>query len=643
MNVSIMPSGRLFGCIAEKDVMVPMRDGVRLATDIYRPAVEGAVADEPFPVILERTPYNKSAVSRSERTEAEPQPASRAAIAEYFVRHGYIVIYQDCRGRYGSEGEFTKYLDDGRDGFDTLAWIVGQSWCNGRIGTMGLSYATHTQTALASLNPPGLAAMFLDSGGHSNAYQSGIRQGGAFELKQATWAYNEALKSPAVTANPATHAALCAANIREWFTRMPWREGHSPLQWAPEYEAYLLEQWTNGSFGPYWQQVGLYAEGHYKHFPDIPIVCMASWYDVHPKTAVDIYNAMSPRNGSPVRLIMGPWTHGNRSESSFGDVEFGPDAPIDGKGGRDFREIRLRFFDRWLRGIDNGVDDEAPVSLFVMGGGSGNKTKGGIDHGGRWRGERDWPVPGTEFTPYYLSDNGSLSPEPPSAYGSLSFDFDPRNPVPTIGGCIAAGAPVMEGGPFNQHEDARFFGCKPPYLPLSSRPDILVFQTPPLFQDVEVTGPIRATLFVSSDGPDTDFTVKLIDVYPSSEDYPQGFALNLTDGIIRCRYRTSWEHPQPMEPGAVYEVVIECYPTSNLFKAGHRIRLDVSSSNFPRFDVNPNTGEPEARSRRARVACNTVHVGPTRKSHVLLPIVPHVRPHSTKQEERNEFPAAELH
>lgn len=604
------------GITLDSDVMVTMRDGVRLATDIYRP---GAGA---YPVILERTPYDKTAPSRSETTAADPETASRAEIAAYFVRRGYVVAYQDCRGRYRSEGRFTKYLDDGRDGYDTLAWLVEQPWCDGKVGTMGLSYATHTQTSLASLGPPGLACMFLDSGGHSNAYQSGIRQGGAFELKQATWAYNEALRSPSVTADPVKLAALQAVDLRDWFTRMPWRPGHSPLQWAPEFEEYLFEQWGNGAFGEYWRQVGLYAEGYYDRFPTIPIACLSSWYDVHPKTPIDTYKAMRTRGGAPTTLIMGPWTHGNRSETAFGDVEFGPAAVIDGQHAADFRELRLRWFDRWLKDLDNGVEDEAPVRLFIMGGGSGRRTpEGRIEHGGTWRSEADWPIPGTQFTPYYLHPDGALRPAPPEAGGSLTYQYDPRHPVPTMGGCIAAGKPVMEGGPFDQHEGERFFGCTPPYLPLSSRPDILVFQTAPLPEDLEVTGPIEVRLWISSDCPDTDFTMKLIDVYPPSLDFPQGFALNLADGIVRARYRASWERPSLMEPGEVCEVRIEPYPTSNLFKAGHRIRLDIASSNFPRFDANPNTGEPEGASRSTRIATNTVHMGPRHPSQVTLPII----------------------
>jgi uncharacterized protein len=607
----------------EHDIMVTVRDGVRLATDVYRPARAGKPVEGAFPVILERTPYGKAEPSRSELRVGESEPMSRLTVAEYFVRHGYVVVYQDCRGRYGSEGGFTKYLDDAADGYDTVAWIGQQPWCNGRIGTMGLSYAAHTQAALACLNPPGLACMFLDSGGFSNAYQGGIRQGGAFELKQATWAYRQALNS-ADAENPTTLTALEAEDMRDWFTRMPWRRGHSPVRWVPEYEDYLFEQWTAGTFGDYWKKAGIYAAGFYDDFADVPMVHMSSWYDPYPRTATENYIGLSRRKKGPVRLLLGPWIHGDRIKSYAGDVDFGPQSVVDGNLAEDFLALRLQWFDRWLRGVDNGVEAEPAVRLFVMGGGTGRRNaKGRMDHGGRWRDAADWPLPETAFTNYYLQADGGLGTEAPAEpEKALSFDYDPKNPVPSVGGSITSGAPVMEGGAFDQHESERFFGCRPPYLPLATRPDILVFQTEPLSEDVEVIGPIQVRLWISSNCPDTDFTAKLVDVYPPNADYPRGFAMNITSGILRCRYRDSWEAPAMMAPGEVYDITVEAFPTANLFKAGHRIRLDISSSNFPHFDANPNTGEPEGLSRRTRVATNSVRVDRARPSHVILPIVP---------------------
>lgn len=607
----------------EHNLMVTARDGVHLATDIYRPAKDGVAVDGAFPVILERTPYDKADASRSEKRCGDTDSMPRAEVAAYFVRHGYVVAYQDCRGRYASEGEFVKYLDDAKDGYDTLAWLVEQPWCNGKVGTKGLSYAAHTQGALASLNPPGLACMFLDSGGFSNAYQGGIRQGGAFELKQATWAYKQALESQDAQ-DPVIRAALEAEDMRDWFTRMPWRRGHSPLRWVPEYEDYLFEQWTAGTFDESWKQAGIYAEGFYDDFPDIPMVHMSSWFDPYPRTATDNYIGLKSRGKGPQRLILGPWTHGDRVLSFAGNIDFGSESTLDGSLAEDFLALRLRWFDRWLRDVDNGADADPAVQIFVMGGGSGQRREDGrLDHGGTWRAESGWPIPDAAITEYYLDADGSLGTGAPNSdAASLSYDHDPKHPVPSIGGSITSGAPVMEGGGYDQREGPDFFGCTPPYLPLAARPDILVFETPPLADDTEVTGPVKAKLWISSTCPDTDFTMKLIDVYPPSADYPQGYALNVTDGILRCRYRDSWESPALMKLGEVYAIEIEPFPTSNLFKAGHRIRLDIASSNFPHFDVNSNTGEPEGLARRSRIATNSVHMDRTRPSHVVLPIIP---------------------
>lgn len=603
-----------------RDEMIAMRDGVRLATDIYRPAG----TEDALPVILERTPYDKAAPSRSEKRVGDTEPMARLDLAAYFVRQGYVVIFQDCRGRHGSEGQFTKYLDDATDGFDTLKWLVEQPWCNGKIGTMGLSYAAHTQAALACLNPPGLACMFLDSGGFSNAYQGGIRQGGAFELKQATWAYRQALQSSLAKTDPVVRAALDAIDIRDWFTRMPWRPGHSPIRCVPEYEDYLFEQWTAGAFDEYWKQPGIYAAGFYEQFADVPMMHMSSWYDPYPKTATENYIGLSGCKKSPVRLILGPWTHGDRILHYTGDVDFGADAVLDGNLADDFLALRLRWFDHWLKNIDNGVAHEPKVRIFVMGGGSGQRNSDGrLDHGGKWRDSNDWPFPHTDFTKYYLQPHGMLDPKSPEIDNSvLSYNHDPNRPVPTIGGAITSGAPVMEGGAFDQREDPRFFGCEPPFLPLASRSDVLVFETPPLEADTDVVGPIEVRLWISSDCPDTDFTAKLIDVYPSNSDYPDGFAMILTNGILRCRYRDSWEHPKMMTPGEIYEITIKLYPTGNRFGAGHRIRLDIASSDFPHFDVNTNTGEPEGMARRTRIATNSVYLDHQHPSHILLPVIP---------------------
>jgi len=618
------PVAEVYEPILVSDLKVLLRDGVTLALDVYRPGTDGRLVDGRFPVILERTPYGKHIASRSEIDLGMTQPASRREVAAEFVAKGYIVAYQDCRGRYGSEGEFVKYLSEGEDGADTVAWLMDQPWCDGRVATMGLSYAAHTQAALACLDPPGLAAMVLDSGGFSNAFTCGVRQGGAFELKQATWAFNQARDSSYARENPLALAALDQENLRDWFKSMPWKPGASPVRWVPEYEDYLFEQWRHGTFDDFWRQLGIYAEGWYDQFADVPQIHMSSWYDVYVRTATENYRALSRLKRGPVRLVMGPWLHGNRNTSYCGDVDFGPAATIDGNLATTWAAFRRRWFDHWLLGEANGVADEPAVRLFMMGGGSGRRNPAGrLDHGGRWIAAADWPLPETRFTPFHLHPDGGLrTATPPTDASPFVYDFDPNRPVPTIGGALTSGLPVFEGGAFDQREDDRFFGITHPGLPLAARPDVLVFETEPLGEDVAVIGPITVRLWIASTAPDTDFTAKLIDVHPPTVDDPRGFAMNLTDGILRCRYRNSWELPEMMVAGTAYEISIEPFATANLFKAGHRIRLDISSSNFPRFDVNPNSGEPEGHALLKRVATNTVYADSARPSHILLPIVP---------------------
>lgn len=600
--------------------MVSMRDGVRLATDIYLPN-DG---QQSWPVIIERTPYNKSAFSRSE-INRDGHKISREEMAKTFCQQGFVVIFQDCRGRYRSEGEFIKYTREGEDGFDTYAWILAQPWCNGSIGSMGLSYAAHTQMAVACLNPPGLKTMVLDSGGFHNAFRCGARQGGAFELKQATWAFKQAALSPLAKENPQIKTALSEENIRDWFAKMPWQPGHSPLRHHPEYENYLFEQWQEGFFTDYWKQLGIYAEGYYATLPDIPVLFMSSWYDAYVPTTLSNFNAFRAEGRqAPQRLIMGPWLHGDRNITYSGNAEFGDEAAFDQHIDKDWLSCRLEWFNTHLKSNTPADTPKGTVSLFIMGGGSGKRNEDGrIEHGGHWVHGDSWPLAGTSTQQWFLQHDMSLSRKS-AKEATLCFQSDPRHPVPTIGGSVTSGLPVFAGGAFDQRESPDFFGTDGTNMPLAARADILVFQTEPLQEDLVVAGKVKIKLWVDSDAPDTDFTAKLVDVYPPSDDYPQGYAMNITDGIFRARYRESWTEAKWLEKGKVVEITIEPFETCNTFKAGHRLRLDIAGSNFPHFDCNPNSGEPEGQARKKQIATNNVHVGGIHASVLEIDVLPNV-------------------
>lgn len=624
MDASIESAVGTGEILIDRDLMVRMRDGVALATDVYRPVKEQGESAAGLPVILERTPYDKSGISRSERSLMNPQAASRIDVAEFFARHGFVAVVQDCRGRYRSEGRFRKYLHEADDGYDTLLWLLDQPWCNGKVGTMGLSYGAHVQCALACLDPPGLACMFMDSGGFSSAYHGGIRRGGAFELKQATWAYRHALRSPDTLADPTRQASLEDNDIRVWFRKMPWQPGQSPLSAAPEFEDYLFEQWRAGTFSEYWTQPGLYAEGYYDRFPDVPTAIMGSWYDPYVLTCLTNFRELSKRNRSHLRLIMGPWTHGDRSATFAGDVDFGSQSTLDGNVATDYLQLRLQWFRRWLLGAGDGAKDPV-VSYFQMGGGDGTRNAAGrLRHGGRWQHADHWPPVEGKFFSLYLQPDGSLHEDLPQVSGHLEYCFDPNDPVPTIGGALTSGDPVMHGGAFDQREteDVFKYHGEPSGRPLADRHDVLVFQTQILKKPLIVTGAIVIELFVASDCPDTDFTAKLIDVHPPSAEDPDGFAMNITDGIFRMRYREGWDREVTMHADKVYAIRIEPFATSNLFQTGHRLRVDISSSNYPHFDINPNTGAAEGHPSEFRVATNRVYTGGQYASCVLLPLVP---------------------
>lgn len=600
---------------------ITTRDGIFLATDIYLPSNQTG----PWPVVIERTPYNKNEASRSEVLLGGDK-LTRRDMAEAFTKQGIVVIFQDCRGRYASTGTFTKYINEAQDGEDTFKWVMQQTWCNGDIGTMGLSYAAHTQMAAACLAPPGLKCMIMDSGGFSSAYECGIRQGGAFELKQATWAYKQAINSPQAKASPLLKKAIQDEDIFEWFKKMPWSKNNSPLKHIPEYEDYVLEQWGKGEFDSFWQQAGIYALDQYENIPDIPILFMSSWYDVYVKSTLGNYESLRSIKKSPMTLIMGPWLHGYRNDTFCGDVDFGDKASFDNNLAESWLNYRVNWFKKYLvneahKNKPTSDDNKTPsdeVLIFQMGGGSGKKNNNQrLSHGGQWLESTQWPFKNTKTAHYYLHKKGKISTEKPmDSNTSLSYLSDPDNPVPTIGGALTSGAPIFFGGAFNQVESKRFFATDGSDRPLSERDDVLVFETEPLTQDMSVCGKVKVHLFIESDAPDTDFTVKLIDVYPKSDDYPDGFDMNITDGIFRSRYRESWSESKLLNASEITEIIITPFETCNLFKKGHKMRLDISSSNFPKYDVNPNSGEAEGQANAKRIAKNTIHLSKEHSSYL---------------------------
>jgi len=352
------------------------------------------------------------------------------------------------------------------------------------------------------------------------------------------------------------------------------------------------------------------------------VYLVGGWYDSWAGNTTANFTALSKTLKSPVYLIMGPWIHGAQAKSSHGQVDFGDEAAIE-----DELAWRKEWYDHWLKGLDNSVGKTAPfatkVRLFVMGTGDGHKTKDGLlHHGGEWRDENEWPLARTRLTNYYFAPEGRVTTEKPTLKASsTSYTFDPTNPVPTIGGSISSGNDILLQGAWDQKGGPHVWNWTKP-LSLSVRNDVVVFQTEPLTEDMEVTGEIEVKLWISSSAVDTDFTAKLVDVYPASTDWPGGFDLNVTDGILRARFRDSLKEEKLMTPGEIYPVTIRLYPTSNVFKKGHRIRVDISSSNFPRFDVNPNTGEPLSQNRRVQSAVNTLHHDADHPSSIALPLIP---------------------
>ncbi|MFT5030290.1 MAG: putative CocE/NonD family hydrolase [Candidatus Binatia bacterium] len=544
--------------IFEKNVMLPMRDGTQLAANIFRPKGEGK-----FPAILIRTPYGKGDKNHGQ--------------ARAYASQGYVMVVQDCRGRGDSKGEWDPFRYDVEDGFDTQEWVGAQPWCNGSIGTTGGSYVGWTQWASAPNASKHLKAM-SPIVPFCNAYDLAY-DGGAFQWSLLmSWG------------SSVGGARLGGEKLQQAFRHLPLNDFDANLS----QEVFYLEDWIEHPvFDDYWKQRGIGREA----FDDItvPILNIGGWYDIFAKATLDMINGVrsESRDRAARRnqfVVMGPWAHGV-GRNKVGDLDFGKEAALN------IAQLQKKWFDYWLKEKETGVQDWPAFQIFIMG-------------ENKWRGEAEWPLARTQFTPYYLHSAGAANSlngdgalkatRPSGAEKSDTYQYDPNDPVPTAGGNNLGGAPA---GPFDQTK-------------VEQREDVLVYTSEPLKEAVEVTGPVKAIIFAATSAKDTDFTAKLVDVHPD------GKAYNLCDGIIRARWRKSRTERDWIEPGKTHRYEIDLWVTSNLFKPGHRIRVEISSSNFPRFSRNPNTGLPFGTSDKLLPATQTIFHDAERASHILLPVIP---------------------
>jgi len=575
--------------VVEKDVPMVTRDGVTLYADVFRPDAPGR-----FPTLLSRTPYGKDGAGRN------PNGSNM-----FFAQFGYVTIMQDCRGRFASEGDYDTIFQEVPDGYDAVEWAARLPWSNGRVGTTGQSYLGLTQYAIMCNDPmpPSLQAMAPVSAS-SNYHSSWIYHTGGASLwgwmvPYAILKGRNTLERQGLTellgkmdeyVEPGTNFGQPLKD--EWYRHLPIKDWGEMLK---EAAPYFADHVQHSDDDEYWHRadVNRHADG-----VSVPALHVSSWYDIFGEGAPSAYRSIRDQSRFPVardnqRLIMGPWGHlfpyVVPSSVGTGDIDFGPNALID------LHQILLRWFDYWLKDIDTGIMDEPPVSIFTMG-------------ENRWQALDDWPATKAHAVRWYLhsdggantaSGNGTLSTVPPGDEPTDGFRYDPADPVPSLGG---ANLTVPLGV-----ADQR---------PVNGRSDVLVFSSEVLDRPVEVTGPITVELWAASDAVDTDFTAKLIDVHPD------GYAQNLLDGIIRARYRDSAGRPTPIEPGKPYRYTIDLWATSNVFLPGHRIRLDISSSCFPRFDRNLNTGQAFGEGTEWKVANQTIFHSAELASFVSLPVVP---------------------
>jgi len=554
----------------QRNEAAKMRDGITLRADIYRPKAEGK-----FPVLLVRTPYDK----RNE-TNFGLKGAAR----------GFVVIAQDVRGRFESEGEWYTFVHESQDGYDTVEWAAALPYSNGKVGMFGGSYVGATQFLAALAKPPHLAGICPNVTA-SNYHDGWTYQGGAFEQWfNESWASGLAENTMRRRAEQ-KYDALGGSKVLPLIS-YPVLEAPSGEGIAPYFKDWL----AHPNFDEYWKRISI--EDHYAQI-QVPVYGMGAWYDIFLGGTLKNYVRLKTEAGAEAarkgqRLLVYVGGHaGGWDSRKVGAVDFGEKLPIDGD------ELTLRWYDWLLKGEAKGVEKEKPVKIFVMG-----KNE--------WREEDDWPLARARITKYYLHSagsangiggNGTLSPVAPAEEKADQYVYDPDDAAPTIGGPLCCGALPTGIGP----EDQR---------PAEARSDVLVYTTPSFAKDTEVTGPVSLDLYVSSSAVDTDFTGMLVDVWPS------GLAQNLTSGILRLRYRNSQEKPELANPSETYRVTVDLWATSNMFLAGHKLRLEVSSSNFPRFDRNLNTGEEQARATRMVKATNVIYHDKAHPSALILPIVP---------------------
>jgi uncharacterized protein len=583
--------------IKATNVAATMRDGTVLYADVYRPTT-----GEPVPVILMRTQYNKDG--------AQVQP-SRFQSPSWFASHCYIVVIQDIRGQYASKGTFYEYAHDRDDGYDSVEWAAHLPGSNGAVGMYGSSYVGATQWLAATATPPSLKAI-VPSNTASDYYDGWTYQGGAFRLDFIEgWMMKDIVASAAANRGD---AALAQVLKRDYKDIARWEHFRPYVKFPPfrpedeEVAPYFFDAIRHSSYDAYWQQFSIrerYAA------VKVPVLAFEGWYDAFLQGGLDNFVGMTQHGGSAdarqhQRIVIGPWEHiawGRPGATYYGYSVASPRlAAIGPVANSPVNELTLAWFDHFLKGKDNGVDAGPRVDYFTMG-------------ENRWHIARAWPIPGTAYQTWYLASgghaaslvgDGALSLEPPPESSSADrYRYEPWSPVPSVGGHSCCEWYSDSQGQFDQ-------------AAVEQRSDVLVYTSPVLAEPMEVTGPISVVLYAASSAPDTDFTAKLVDVYPD------GQAVNLNNGIIRARFRESLSQPSPIVPGQVYKYTIAIWPTSNLFAAGHRIRLEISSSDFPQFDPNPNTGEPFGMSERQEAAQQTILHDTTHPSALILPVIPAV-------------------